>query len=115
MPLLWRQGTIPETEEWTEMELKEDVSGDLQTQVEAITSDKDANYMFVIKTGKMMKRVDLIKPHKILAKLINTIKKDPNDPIWQPQAREKSRLSFNRLLHEHQHQAKIVQTPETLN
>ena len=59
-------------------------------QVEAITSDKNANYLFVIKTEKTMKRTNLIKPQKISAKLINAIKEDPDDPIPQLQAREKS-------------------------
>ena len=63
------------------MALEEDVPGDLQTTVEAFTSDKNANYLFAIKTGKMMKRMNLIKPQKILAQLINAIKEDPNDPI----------------------------------
>ena len=54
MPQLRRQGTETEAgmEEWTDMGLEEDISGDLQTQVEAVTSDKNANYLFVIKTGK---------------------------------------------------------------
>ena len=82
--------TETETEEWTDMDLEEDVSGDLQTQVEAVTSDKNANYLFVIKTEKTMKRTNLIKPKKISAKLINTIKEDPDDPIPRCQAREKS-------------------------
>ena len=91
MPQLRRAWTRSETEteEWTDMDL-EDVSGDLQAQVEAVTSDKNANYLFVIKTEKTMKRPKLIKPQKILAKLINAIKEDPDDPIPQPQAREKS-------------------------
>ena len=74
-------GTETEAEEWTDMGLKEDVSDDLQMTVEAVTSDKNANYLFVIKTGKTMKRTNLIKPQKILAKLINAIKEDPDDPI----------------------------------
>ena len=55
MPKLIRAGTETETgteteaEEWTDMGLEEDVSGDLQMTVEAITSDKNANYLFVIK------------------------------------------------------------------
>ena len=73
--------TEAEAEEWTEMGLEEDVSGDLQTTVEAVTSDKNANYLFVIKTEKTMKRAKLIKPQKISAKLINAIKEDPDDPI----------------------------------
>ena len=48
--------TEAEAEEWTEMGLEEDVSGDLQTTVEAVTSDKNADYLFVIKTEKTMKR-----------------------------------------------------------
>ena len=82
--------TEAEAEEWTEMGLEEDVSGDLQTTVEAVTSDKNANYLFVIKTEKTMKRAKLIKPQKISAKLINAIKEDPDDPIPRRQAREKS-------------------------
>ena len=91
MPQLCRARTRSETEteEWTDMDL-EDVSGDLQTQVEAVTSDKNANYLFVIKTEKTMKRMNLIKLHKISMKLINAIKEDPDDPIPRRQAREKS-------------------------
>ena len=91
MPQLRRARTRSETEteEWTDMDL-EDVSGDLQTQVEAVTSDKNDNYLFVIKTDKTMKQTNLIKPQKILAKLINAIKEDPDDPISRRQAREKS-------------------------
>ena len=50
MPQLQRQGTVTETdtEEWTDIDLEEDVSGDLQTQVEAVTLNKNDNYMFVI-------------------------------------------------------------------
>ena len=53
MPQLRRARSETETgaEEWTDMGLEEDVSGDLQTQVEALTPDKNANYLFVIKTG----------------------------------------------------------------
>ena len=92
MPHLRRARTMTETEteEWTDMDLEEDVSGDLQTQVEAVTSDKNANYLFVIKTEKTMKWTNLIKPQKISAKLINAIKEDPDDPIPRHQAREKS-------------------------
>ena len=92
MPHLHRARTETETEaeEWTDMGLEEGVSGDLQMQVEAVTSDKNANYQFVIKTGKTMKPQNLIKPQKISAKLINAIKEDPDDPIPRPQAREKS-------------------------
>ena len=92
MPQLCRARTRSETEteEWTDMDLEEDVSGDLQTQVEAVTSDKNANYLFVIKTEKTMKRMNLIKLHKISMKLINAIKEDPDDPIPRRQAREKS-------------------------
>jgi hypothetical protein len=75
------------------MGLEEDVSGDLQTTVEAVTSDKNANYLFVIKTGKTMKQPKLIKPQKISAKLINAIKEDPDDPIPRRQARE-NQLKF---------------------
>ena len=92
MPQLRRARSETETgaEEWTDMGLEEDVSGDLQMQVEAITSDKNTNYLFAIKTGKTMKRPNLIKPQKISAKLINAIKEDPDDPILQCQAKEKS-------------------------
>ena len=90
MPQLQRTETEAETEEWTDLGREEDISGDLQMQVEAITSDKNANYLFVIKTGKMIKRINLIKPQKISAKVISTIKEDPDDPIPQCQAREKS-------------------------
>ena len=72
------------------MGLEEDVSGDLQTTVEAVTSDKNANYLFVIKTEKTMKRSKLIKPQTMSAKLISTIKEDPDDPTSRRQAREKS-------------------------
>ena len=82
-----RTRTETEAEEWTDMDLEEDVSGDLQMQVEAVTSDKNANYLFVIKTEKTM---NLIKPQKISKKLINTIKEDPDDPTPRRQAREKS-------------------------
>ena len=101
MPQLHRARTRTETEaeEWTDMDLEKDVSGDLQMQVEAVTSDKNANYLFVIKTEKTMKRPNLIKPQKISAKLINAIQEDPDDPIPQCQAREKSIISG--LLHEH--------------
>ena len=37
-----------------------------------------------------MKRANVIKPQKISAKLISTIKEDPDDPILRRQAREKS-------------------------
>ena len=37
-----------------------------------------------------MKHVNLIKPQKILAKLIHAIKEDPDDQILRRQAREKS-------------------------
>ena len=62
MPQLRRARTETETEaeELTEMSLEEDISGDLQTTVEAVTSDKNANYLFVIKTEKTMKRPKLI-------------------------------------------------------
>ena len=68
MPQLRRARTEKETEaeELTDMDLEEDVAGDLQTTVEAVTSDKNSNYLFVIKTGKTMKRTNLIKPQKIL-------------------------------------------------
>ena len=48
MPQLRRTRTETETEaeELIEMGLEEDVSGDLQTTVEAVTSDKNANYFF---------------------------------------------------------------------
>ena len=82
-----RTRTETEAEEWTDMDLEEDVSGDLQMQVEAVTSDKNANYLFVIKTEKTM---NLIKPQKISKKLINAIKEDPDDPTPRRQAREKS-------------------------
>ena len=53
MPQLRKARTETETgteaEEWTDMGLKEDISDDLQMTVEAITSDKNANYLFVIK------------------------------------------------------------------
>ena len=64
------------------MGLEEDVSGDyLQTRVEAITLDINANYLFVIKTGKTMKQPNLIKPQKISANLISAIKEDPDYQI----------------------------------
>ena len=90
MPQLRRARTETEAEEWTEMGLEEDVSGDLQTTVEAVTSDKNANYLFVIKTEKTMKRPKLIKPQTMSAKLFSAIKTDPDDPISRRQAREKS-------------------------
>ena len=90
MPQLCRARTETEAEEWTDMGLEEDVSGYLQTQVEAVTSDKNASYLFVIKTEKTMKRQNLIMPQKILAKSINAIKEDPDNPILRRQARKKS-------------------------
>ena len=95
MPQLRRARTETETEaeELTEMSLEEDVSGDLQTTVEAVTSDKNANYLFVIKTEKTMKRPKLIKPQTMSATLISAIKADPDDPILRSQARE-NQLKF---------------------
>ena len=97
MPQLRRARTMTETETETEAEgliemgLEEDVSGDLQTTVEAVTSDKNANYLFVIKTEKTMKKKPkLIKPQTMSATLISAIKADPDDPISRRQAREKS-------------------------
>ena len=75
------------------MSLEEDVSGDLQTTVEAVTSDKNANYLFVIKIVKTMKRPKLIKPQTMSATLISAIKADPDDPILRSQARE-NQLKF---------------------